>query len=969
MIRELRKGGGVAIYSRCGFLTSEFSLAEVCESDFEAAAVTVEGDFLIVCIYRSPDSSMDTFVDRLDKLLSSTFKRFKGIIVIGDFYVDFLSNSSSKQELMSVFCAYGLQDVIGEPTRVTAHSSTLLDNGFISVKYIDAVLSRVISLSLSDHFAQEIVVPLPLHQVKSLKAVMKRSFSDQNKLKFSHYLGQCDWSPIYLNEIHHEAQTDYFVQMFVQGFEMAFPLRKLGIPRNTSKIPWSNPYLKDLCNRKRDLELFMKAYPQNTLFRELFKKISSDIKLLIHSLKTEYSKRLIASADNKSKAVWNLIRKETPIRVSTEYPILIDGLPVGSLCEVAEVFNDYFAGVVSSNNRLSLGVFDGPSFCDLLVNSNPGNAAVSEMPTWSEQEVVSIAKKLKMKMSSGSDGIPSKILNEFFHCVSGPVTQLLNRSCASGSFPACFKVSKLKPIFKKGSRKEVDKYRPIANLTSLSKVWERAIYDPLLAHFLNNNLLSECQYGFRAGMSTVDALESFISDIYSSLDQGVRVLGFFVDMKKAFDSLNHSILLRKLHYYGIRGNFLSVIESYLSNRNQMVEIEGDNGVVINGKFRSELRPVGRGVPQGSILGPLLFLIYINDLPANVHHAKSVLFADDSNFLIIARNSDELQLTADSVLSEVAQWCKANLLEVNIKKTSFIEFQIRRSQLGSFQFDIDGEEVQPSTSAGFLGVTVDRNLAWSEDTKTTPTRRQSRAANRVRDSGRWLRRTTWHIMNAKSSPCLADDGKFVPKTSNPPDKYLVLHPILVTIKNKAIGCRLGIGDRSLPERTKLCQSVHNEYKAISRLTAHGYYAMLCYETTHVVLTAAAEVVCARARTQSQWQRSIGSAARRVARRASSLMLVLPSGGTCVPHAIHTAQSAFAHTRRQSQSQSRSRSTRCPVDSLWCHAVLTLIRTLAALRYCAFTRMLLPETSYLDDIVCGSSSETGVVVGCVMCVLRL
>ncbi|XP_039285555.1 uncharacterized protein LOC111045272 [Nilaparvata lugens] len=682
---ELRKGGGVAIYSRCGFLTSEFSLAEVCESDFEAAAVTVEGDFLIVCIYRSPDSSMDTFVD---------------------------SNSSSKQELMSVFCAYGLQDVIGEPTRVTAHSSTLLDNGFISVKYIDAVLSRVISLSLSDHFAQEIVVPLPLHQVKSLKAVMKRSFSDQNKLKFSHYLGQCDWSPIYLNEIHHEAQTDYFVQMFVQGFEMAFPLRKLGIPRNTSKIPWSNPYLKDLCNRKRDLELFMKAYPQNTLFRELFKKISSDIKLLIHSLKTEYSKRLIASADNKSKAVWNLIRKETPIRVSTEYPILIDGLPVGSLCEVAEVFNDYFAGVVSSNNRLSLGVFDGPSFCDLLVNSNPGNAAVSEMPTWSEQEVVSIAKKLKMKMSSGSDGIPSKILHEFFHCVSGPVTQLLNRSCASGSFPACFKVSKLKPIFKKGSRKEVDKYRPIANLTSLSKVWERAIYDPLLAHFLNNNLLSECQYGFRAGMSTVDALESFISDIYSSLDQGVKVLGFFVDMKKAFDSLNHSILLRKLHYYGIRGNFLSVIESYLSNRNQMVEIEGDNGVVINDKFRSELRPVGRGVPQGSILGPLLFLIYINDLPANVHHAKSVLFADDSNFLITARNSDELQLTADSVLSEVAQWCKANLLEVNIKKTSFIEFQIQRSQLGSFQFDIDGEEVQPSTSAGFLGVTVDRNLAWS-----------------------------------------------------------------------------------------------------------------------------------------------------------------------------------------------------------------------------------------------------------------
>ena len=249
---------------------------------------------------------------------------------------------------------------------------------------------------------------------------------------------------------------------------------------------------------------------------------------------------------------------------------------------------------------------------------------------------------------------------------------------------------------KKGSRTDKSNYRPIS-------VFEKLVYKRVYNYLEYRNILNEFQFGFRANHSTSHALLSTIENLKESLDRGSFGVGLFIDFKKAFDTVNHYILLNKLEFYGFRGVVNKWFQSYLTGRNQYLSINGIN---------SSLKAISCGVPQGSVLGPLLFLLYINDLPYCSNRLVFHLFADDTNILFSSKNLDLIQTTLNIELKNVSQWLNANRLALNIEKTNFVVFHSPKKKPHKvLSICIDNQSIREATSVKYLGVLIDSTLSW------------------------------------------------------------------------------------------------------------------------------------------------------------------------------------------------------------------------------------------------------------------
>ena len=273
-----------------------------------------------------------------------------------------------------------------------------------------------------------------------------------------------------------------------------------------------------------------------------------------------------------------------------------------------------------------------------------------------------------------------------------------------GIVPKELKRANIIPIHKGNDPTIFSNYRPISLLPVFSKILERLLYNRLFNFFNSNNIQGDSQYGFRRGFSTEMALADTLNRITCELDEGNSVIGLFLDLKKAFDTVNFVILLRKLEFYGVRGIALDLLRNYLSHRCQRVSLNGHLSVT---------EVCSCGVPQGSILGPLLFLVYINDLPNALDEAFTIMYADDTNIFMRGRNVDLVTIAFNRQLVNLNKWLQCNRLSLNLSKTKSMIFSLNHQTRGRMlSLSFDGTLVDTITSTTFLGVKIDNSLTWS-----------------------------------------------------------------------------------------------------------------------------------------------------------------------------------------------------------------------------------------------------------------
>ena len=329
-------------------------------------------------------------------------------------------------------------------------------------------------------------------------------------------------------------------------------------------------------------------------------------------------------------------------------------------------------------------------------------------------EIENIIGNLKSKTSSGWDGISNKLLKEVKHVLAYPLSVIFNKSLVYGVFPEIFKWADVIPLYKSGATTETTNYRPISLLPTLSKVLEKLLHKHVYTFLDNTGQIFQSQYGFRSKHSCEHAVQELVGNILKGIENKKYTAAIFLDLSKAFDSLEHHVLLAKLQCYGIRGTALRWFESYLTRRKMRV-----TGATSNTQDSTDLKycNVSYGVPQGSCLGPLLFLVFCNDLPLNLMLSKAILFADDTTINKSHENLLYLQWSLIEELKQLVDWFKANKLTLNLKKSCCMIFAPNKKLVHGFSLELDGLELPIVPCTKFLGVWLDSDLNWKRHIST------------------------------------------------------------------------------------------------------------------------------------------------------------------------------------------------------------------------------------------------------------
>ena len=422
---------------------------------------------------------------------------------------------------------------------------------------------------------------------------------------------------------------------------------------------------------------------------------------LQEQFKQNYYRQFFDTHKSNLKKTWEGIKSiinhksKTGINISS---VIKDKKCIDEPIEIANTFNEYFSTIPETIAKKIIP--SKTKFTDYLTNRNP--SSIFLVPTTPE-EVTDIISNIKLDKAVGPNSIPNNILHCLKNVLGKPISDIFNTSISLGIFPDCLKIQEIIPIHKKDSKMECKNYRPISLLSNLSKIFEKLLHTRLYKFLVESNSFYKLQFGFREKHSTIHALIKITESIQEAIDNKNFACGVFIDLQKAFDTVNHSILLNKLEYYGIRGLSNKLFQSYLHNRKQYVKING---------VKSALAKIIHGVPQGSILGPLLFLIYINDLNNAIEHSAVFHFADDTNLLYIDSSLKKINKYINHDLKNLCQWLRANKISLNQGKTEILLFKSsQKSITKTLNFRMSGQKVALSNATKYLGVIIDENLTF------------------------------------------------------------------------------------------------------------------------------------------------------------------------------------------------------------------------------------------------------------------
>ena len=702
------RGGGLVVYISKDINVDDhkFSRINSCNKDIEIQCVLLDiphvRQIIIFNIYRPPQGNFKTFSTYLLDAITTAYSLGNTnaeMYLMGDFNIDFLDNKNQhSKELVQLMKAHGFSHLIKVFTR-HGNNPTGIDQIFTNSNTISQ--SGVLDFNLSDHLA----IYCSRKKTKNFSPKIEfegRSYRHYIKEDFQDNLINSNWRDFYSSR-DPEICWNIMEGIITREISKMCPLKTFKVFE--SKDPWiTNEILEEI--RDKDLAINRARKSGKPEDWGLARSERNRVGKMVDSARANFFEEEERNSRDDPKRFWRNISSAVPSKKTNNHNISLsnpnNNSDVKGEC-IPQFINKFFTTI-------------GPNLAkdfkeDKWVYSGEVNSDTDIIDVHTDyEEVYNLCKEINVSKSSAIKNLSSKIIKDAFLVLVLQLVYLFNLSLEVKVFPYQWKTATVIPLFKGGNRRDVGNYRPISLLPLPGKILEKIVHNKLALFLDANKLLCEEQCGFRKGRSTLHSIVNLTDSLLSSINNRETCMAVFIDLTKAFDTINHSILIKKLEYLGIKGNLLLWITNYLHDRTQKTFANGS---------LSEALPITCGVPQGSILGPLFFIAYINDIKHFLNDSEFGLYADDTVLFSHAKDKIVLQNKLQAKLDLFCEWSRMNALTINILKTKYMIFGTRAKlkKAKDIVLSVGGQTLHQVPSFRYLGVTLDSVLSYSNHIST------------------------------------------------------------------------------------------------------------------------------------------------------------------------------------------------------------------------------------------------------------